>query len=77
MFLITCPHCSEPVEILQINCRIFRHAVYKETMRQLSPHASREKCERLLEQKMVYGCAKPFILQEINGEMIAEKCDYI
>jgi hypothetical protein len=38
-FMITCPHCGDSVLIEQINCRIFRHAVYKNTGEQMDPHA--------------------------------------
>lgn len=69
--IIECPHCHESIIIYknEINCRIFRHAVFKNG-EQINPHASKEECERL----DVYGCKKPFRLNEKDEPEI---CDYI
>lgn len=64
-----CPHCHAYVEIVSINCGIFRHGVNKD-FQQIPPHASKEECE----QQTVYGCGKPF---RILDNMKVEKCDYI
>jgi len=75
---VTCPHCQGTVEILEINCAIFRHAVYKRTGAQLSPHASKAECDQLAEQGQLYGCAKPFrIVTNDNLVLEAVPCDYI
>lgn len=71
--IVYCPHCFEPIEILELNCRIFRHAIYKHNYQQIDPHMSQKDCEDLIKQGVVYGCAKPF---QILDEK-AEKCDYI
>lgn len=68
-----CPHCGGEVQILSINCGIFRHAIFKENGKQLDPHAPKELCDRVVEENLVYGCAKPFRI--VDGK--AEKCDYI
>ena len=71
--LVICPHCKDYVFIEKLNCRIFRHACYKNG-EPIPPHASKEECETLLEKNMIYGCAKPFqILQD--GSVIV--CEYI
>jgi len=70
---IKCPHCDGDIQILQINCGIFRHGVYKDG-RQLDPHASKELCDQVVKDNLVYGCAKPF---KISPGGKAEKCDYI
>jgi len=67
--IVECPHCKNLVEIIQLNCRIFRHAVDANFI-QLSPHAPKEICEK----QTVYGCGKPFRINENNE---AVKCDYI
>jgi len=84
MNIITpCPHCFDEVIIIEneINCGIFRHAVYKDSLQPINPHASKQECERLIEEDKVYGCAKPFKLEKIkDGEIdrfIAIICDYI
>jgi len=73
MLIITCPHCKEPVFIEQINCAIFRHAVYKTNMEPIPPHSSKEECDRLKEHNLIWGCGKPFRI--VNN--IAVSCDYI
>jgi hypothetical protein len=70
--ILSCPHCKGEIIILKLNCKIFRHAVFKDG-KQLNPHASKEECERVVRENLVYGCAKPF--QIIDGKAI--KCDYI
>jgi len=68
-----CPWCFGTVEIIEFNCKIFRHAVYKKDTKQLEPHASKEVCEKALQDGLIWGCGKPF--QIINDKII--KCDYI
>ena len=70
--IVVCPHCMHYVWIEEINCSIFRHAVYKNG-EPINPHASEEECNRLIREDLVYGCAKPFRL--LNGE--PEVCDFI
>jgi hypothetical protein len=41
-FFVKCPHCDGTIEILEINCAIFRHGVLKQTGLQLHPHASKQ-----------------------------------
>lgn len=77
-FFVTCPHCQCSVEILEINCAIFRHAVFKHNNQQLNPHASKQECDRLAEQGAIYGCGKPFrVVSKGNNEYEAIQCDYI
>ena len=47
---LTCPHCQDVIIVneSQINCSIFRHAVYKNTMQQISPHESKINCDKLI-----------------------------
>jgi len=77
-FVITCPHCSNLMLIVELNCKIFRHAALKSNGEQINPHASKEDCEKLIEDDAIYGCGKPFQIQtnELN-EFIAIICDYI
>lgn len=70
---VICPHCKEYAIIEQINCTIFRHAVYKNNLQPINPHAPKEECDRLLANDEIYGCAKPF---KYDGKTV-EICDYI
>jgi|UniRef100_A0A6C0CX64 hypothetical protein len=75
--IVTCPHCFNSVEILEINCAIFRHAIYKNTFNQIDPHLSKERCDYLIKTEQVYGCGKPFKLIKENETFKAIKCEYI
>lgn len=79
LLIIVCPHCREPVMIhsREINCAIFRHAVFKDTFQQIPPHASQELCEKWVRKGRIYGCAKPFRLVKQGETYLAEICDYI
>lgn len=70
---VLCPTCNGGVWIPfnEINCGIFRHAVYKCNGQQIPPHASEPECKRLLEQGLVEGCAQPFRVEPVlNQELI-------
>lgn len=75
-YVYVCPYesCNQYIMIFkhELNCCIFRHAVDK-SYKQIHPHASKEECEKLIRNDMIYGCCKPF---RIINEKI-EKCDYI
>ena len=78
---LVCPHCNGLfiVKEYQIACGIFRHAVYKDTMKPINPHAKQEYCEMLIKQNKIFGCGKPFKTERnINNEngYNVYKCDY-
>lgn len=76
--IVQCPHCGLFIEIEQINCRIFRHGIFKSTGEQIPPHATKDFCDKILAQNDVYGCAKPFeLVQDSSGVWIARPCEYI
>jgi hypothetical protein len=78
--IVECPHCNGQIQIFknEINCTIFRHAVFKNTFQQVNPHASQQECEQLLQSGRVVGCCKPFKINRKNGgEYEAVICDYI
>ena len=76
--IVQCPHCGDFISILELNCQIFRQAVFISNGEQINPHASKEECDLVIEQRLVYGCAKPFRLVKTNdGAFLAEKCNYI
>lgn len=75
--IVTCPYCEDSIIIYkdEINCKIFRHAIYKKSKRPVNPHLSELKCKSLVKSKKVYGCCKPFKLSDDSHK--AEVCDYI
>ena len=77
--ILKCPHCHDYVLIYkkEFNCKIFRHAYYRDSYKQIDPHMKKEICKKLLKEDLIYGCGKPFKLIELNNEYILEKCDYI
>lgn len=85
-YIFMCPHCDHTIQVdqNQVNCRIFRHAYFFrqtptgiELLNQLPPHAPQQECDRVVREKLVIGCAKPFIMQPDNGGYRIEKCGYI
>ena len=75
--IITCPHCNNYIIIEKLNCGIFRHGTYKNDNKQIDPHASKELCESLIKEDLIYGCGKPFQIIKINDIFEIKICDYI
>jgi len=81
--VVECPHCKYPILIEELNCRIFRHGVFKINGTQINPHASKELCDFYVKNSLILGCSKPFqIIQNKNSinnddTFIAVICDYI
>ena len=75
--IVTCPHCEEYIEIIQINCAIFRHGIFKNTGQQIDPHASKQLCEKYIQTNAIYGCGKPFKVNIRENILVTEICDYI
>jgi DNA-directed RNA polymerase subunit RPC12/RpoP len=73
--MIKCPHCEGDVLInkKELNCGIFRHGIFKHNGEQIPPHAMKEDCDRWKMEELIYGCGKPFQIQ--NDKVIV--CDYI
>lgn len=46
-----CPHCGGKIEILELNCGIFRHAVLK-----VCDHASQNECQSLINSAAIRLC---------------------
>jgi hypothetical protein len=75
---ITCPHCGHLVAIEKLNCCIFRHGIFKHNAQQIPPHSSKDECEKFINEKLIYGCGKPFkIIKGSNNDFTAIICDYI
>jgi hypothetical protein len=76
---LECPHCKNYfiVNEKEINCGIFRHAVYKKNIKPINPHETKENCEKLIKEELIYGCAKPFKISKQENKYVIEICDYI
>lgn len=76
-FFIQCPHCEQSIEIIKINCRIFRCGIIKQTFNQIDPHLPKDQCDKLHAEGVIYGCGKPFQIVQTGEEWRAIICDYI
>jgi len=78
-YFFDCPNCDSQIIVHknELNCQIFRHAVFKNTFEQVNPHLCKEECDRLVRENKVIGCCKPFeIIRQNNINLLAIKCDY-
>lgn len=77
--IIQCPHCKDYILVFkkELNCKIFRHGIYKDTMKQINPHLKKDECDKLINQNLIIGCGKPFQIIEENGSFKPIICDYI
>jgi hypothetical protein len=71
--IVQCPHCFQYIVIDELNCGIFRCGIKKDNFEQIPSHASKEECEYLKHNDLIYGCGKPFRI--IADEIV--KCSYI
>jgi DNA-directed RNA polymerase subunit RPC12/RpoP len=77
IIIVQCPHCNGDVVIEELNCKIFRHGVFKKNGKQINPHAPKSECDALVEKDLIHGCGKPFIVQQNDSVYKAIVCDYI
>lgn len=82
IILLKCPNCGNFFITAEndINCAIYRHAALKSNMEQIDPHMSKDDCDKLIKEGLVYGCAKPFKIikkESLDFPYEAVKCDYI
>jgi hypothetical protein len=75
--VLQCPNCKDYIIILKINCGIFRHGIFINSGNQINPHSSKELCDNYIQNKLIYGCGKPFKVIFLNDKFEAEICDYI
>ena len=76
---VSCPHCHAMIQIKhnEMNCKIFRHGIYKSSSKQIDPHLCEEECKRLVFENVIYGCGKPFQLIKQSHTYEAISCAYI
>lgn len=77
-FLFKCPHCQDYIQVAinEVNCSIFRHGTYKNTLQPIEPHMPKDKCEELVSKNLAYGCCKPFKMI-VGDPTRVEICGYI
>ena len=73
---VNCPNCNIMIEVVELNCCIFRCGIYKINYTQIPSHSTREECDRLNKNNEIYGCGKPFRILQTNTKYIIETCDY-
>jgi hypothetical protein len=83
--IIVCPSCKQMIEIVEINCQIFRCGMYKANYQQIDPHLPKIQCDQLVANSLIFGCAKPFRLVPkdsskpltLDAKYDVVVCDYI
>ena len=65
-FIINCPYCGEPTEIISYACRIYRHGYYKHNNKQIGQHIKEATVDRLLRDNKIYGCGRQFRIGKNN-----------
>jgi hypothetical protein len=77
--IIQCPHCKDYIQVFikEFNCKIFRHGIFKDSLKQIDPHLKKVECDRLKNENLIYGCGKPFELIITGNGYETKICDYI
>ena len=77
--IVTCPICLDYVQIYkkELNCKIFRHAVFKKNYMNIPPHSTKEVIDKMLKDGNVYGCGSPFQIKLKDGQYETISCGYI
>lgn len=78
-YIFNCPHCNQKIQVGkdEVNCRIFRCGIYKNNCKPIPPHTSKDECDRLKNNNLIYGCSKPFKFVTIDKINSINICDYI
>jgi hypothetical protein len=73
-----CPHCGLIIETLksELQCKIFRHGAYINGLMQIDSHASKEVCDKLYADGLIYGCGKPYEIYSDNNILKIRICGY-
>jgi len=74
-YILECPNCKNLIQIFknEVNCKIFRHAVYKNNNEPINPHSGKQNIEELKRKDLIYGCGIPLKLEDKKLVI----CDYI
>ena len=77
-----CPHCEQlvSVRVQEVNCAIFRHGNFKDSLKPIDPHLCKDECDRLAANDLIFGCGKPFqLVRSADGDnnYSVQICGYI
>lgn len=71
-----CPHCGGTILVTSMNCRIFRHAVYKNSGKQVGPHTKNKFIKKLINDDKIIGCGGQFrIVNDVPQKFDEENSD--
>jgi len=78
-YIYQCPHCEDYIETdkEQLNCKIFRHGVFRKNGKQLPPHSKKNVCDQAKAKGLIYGCGKPYRITKNQSQLAVEVCGYI
>lgn len=71
--IYTCPHCSIDIEIVKLNCGIFRCGIFQlknGNFRQLPKHAKQGVIQKIKNHFVVYGCGNPIKYDQLTNQLI-------
>ena len=53
--IVQCPNCYEYIVVKksELNCKIFRHGVFKDTYTQIDPHLPKLQCDKLVSENKI------------------------
>jgi len=78
LYIFNCPHCDILISVdkNQTNCKIFRCGIIKTNGIQINPHTSKNECDYLSTNNLIFGCGKPFkFFQDTSGDYV-DVCGY-
>ena len=70
--IVKCPHCDQYIEIVEMNCRIFRCGIFKANGEQINPHMSKIDMEKLKNENLINGCGNQFQIDVNNNPVVCE-----
>ena len=76
-YIFPCPHCLALIKVKagELNCRVFRHGIYRKNFKGIPAHLPKNKCEELVRRACIIGCAKPFeFFGGGKGNLADKKC---
>lgn len=78
-YIFICLHCLQPFVVAhnEFNCRIMRHGVFRHNLQPINPHSSKEECDKLVTDGIIYGCSRPLQIVDSSDGYQVIICDYI
>ena len=76
---LPCPWCGGLIEVVAINCAIFRHGTFKHNGLQIPPHSKETEVAAWLQTPGLQGCGQPFRYVSVKatpGSALLEPCGW-